>query len=206
MARVPFGYRIDGDNQAATVAVNVLPFLEAEAKERQLSTLKQNASAPLVKNLTNGFETDRNETKAAAQAAALVGTNRTYVAKAKALQQSRPDLYRKVAAGQTTIDKAAKQQKREAERERLTAEVAAVVVRIFSEFCRPHFHTGLSEIAHDLNVDGVPTQRGGKWHASTVRYILGNQVYAEAPHAIISRGAYDQAQSRLASMQRGPTR
>ncbi len=88
----------------------------------------------------------------------------------------------------------------------IDAEAAAVVVRIFSEFCRPHFHTGLSEIAHDLNVDGVPTQRGGKWHASTVRYILGNQVYAEAPHAIISRGAYDQAQSRLASMQRGPTR
>ena len=88
----------------------------------------------------------------------------------------------------------------------IDAEQAAVVVRIFSEFCRPHFHTGLSEIAHDLNVDGVPTQRGGKWHASTVRYILRNQVYAEAPHAIISRGAYDQAQDRLATLRMGPTR
>ena len=76
-------------------------------------------------------------------------------------------------------------------------QAAAVVQRIFSEFCRPHFHTGLSEIA---------PQRGGKWHASTVRYILGNQVYAGAPHAIVSRGVYDQSQSRLASMQRGPTR
>ena len=85
-------------------------------------------------------------------------------------------------------------------------QAAAIVVRIFSEFTRPHFHTGLSEIAHDLNVDGVATQRGGEWHASTVRYILGNQVYAEAPHAIISRGVYDQAQSRLATLQMGPTR
>ena len=87
------------------------------------------------------------------------------------------------------------------------AAAAAIVVRIFSEFTRPHFHTGLSEIAHDLNVDEVPTQRpGGRWYASTIRYVLSNATYAEAPHAIISRGAYNQAQDRLASMQRGPTR
>ena len=83
---------------------------------------------------------------------------------------------------------------------------AAIVERIFSEFTRPYIRAGLSEIADGLNVDGVPTQRGGKWYASTVRYVLGNQVYAEGPTAIVSRGAYDQAQSRLASMQRGPTR
>ena len=88
----------------------------------------------------------------------------------------------------------------------IDVDAAAIVERIFAEFTRAYFRAGLSEIAEGLNVDGVPTQRGGKWHASTVRYILGNQVYAEAPHAIISRGAYDQAQSRLASMQRGPTR
>ena len=88
----------------------------------------------------------------------------------------------------------------------IDAEQAETVVRIFSEFCRPYIRAGLSEIAAGLNLDGVPTQRGGKWHASTVRYILTNQVYAEEPSAIISRGVYDQAQSRLASMQRGPTR
>ena len=83
---------------------------------------------------------------------------------------------------------------------------AAVVQRIFAEFTRPYFHIGLSELAHGLNVDGVPTQRGGKWHASTVRYILANAVYAEEWHAIISRGAYDQAQNRLTTMRMGPTR
>ena len=88
----------------------------------------------------------------------------------------------------------------------IDAEAGAVVERIFQEFTRPYIRAGLSEIADGLNVDGVPTQRGGKWYASTVRYILGNQVYAEAPSAIITRGAYDQAQSRLASMRRGPRR
>ena len=88
----------------------------------------------------------------------------------------------------------------------IDAEQAAVVERIFAEFTRPYIRAGLSEIADGLNVDGIPTQRGGHWHASTVRYILRNQVYAEAPHAIVSRGAYDQAQSRLATLRMGPTR
>ena len=83
---------------------------------------------------------------------------------------------------------------------------AAVVQRIFDEFTRPYFHIGLSEIATGLNVDGIPTQRGGHWHASTVRYILGNSIYASEPRAIITRGTYDQAQNRLTSMRKGPTR
>lgn len=83
---------------------------------------------------------------------------------------------------------------------------AAIVQRIFAEFTRLHYHAGLSEIADGLNVDEVPTQRGGRWYASTVRYILSNQVYADEPHAIVSRATFDQAQSRLASMQRGRTR
>jgi hypothetical protein len=35
----------------------------------------------------------------------------------------------------------------------------------------------LRAIAEELNVEGVPTQRGGDWHASTVRYILQNPKY-----------------------------
>lgn len=37
----------------------------------------------------------------------------------------------------------------------------------------------LREIASALNDEGVPTKRGGKWHASTVRYILKNSLYGE---------------------------
>ena len=88
----------------------------------------------------------------------------------------------------------------------IDAEDAVVVVRIFQEFTRAYIRAGLTEIAEGLNVDEVPTQRGGKWHASTIKYILANATYAEEPHALISRATFDQAQSRLASMQRGPTR
>ena len=36
---------------------------------------------------------------------------------------------------------------------------------------------GLREIARELNERGVPTARGGKWYAGTVRYILKNPLY-----------------------------
>ena len=83
---------------------------------------------------------------------------------------------------------------------------AAVVRRVFDEFTRPYIRAGLSEIATGLNVDGIPTQRGGHWFASTVKYLLSNSIYADEPRAIITRGTFDQAQNRLTSMRRGPTR
>ena len=88
----------------------------------------------------------------------------------------------------------------------IDAEQAAIVQRIFQEFTRAYIRAGLTEIAEGLTVDEVPTQRGRKWHASTIKYLLANQVYAEQPGAIVSREVYDRAQSRLASMRHGPTR
>lgn len=82
-------------------------------------------------------------------------------------------------------------------------QAAAIVQRIFAEFTRPYIRAGLSEIATGLNVDEVPTQRGGKWYASTVRYILSNQVYAGS---VVSHELFDRAQGRLASMRMGPSR
>ena len=62
-------------------------------------------------------------------------------------------------------------------------------------------HAGLTEIAAGLNVDAIPTQRGGMWHASTVRYILGNVRYV----AIVGEELYQAAQARLATLPMGPT-
>lgn len=41
---------------------------------------------------------------------------------------------------------------------------------------------GLREIARQLNERGVPTARGGKWYAGTVKYILKNPIYKGMVH------------------------
>ncbi len=95
-------------------------------------------------------------------------------------------------------------------------ELAAGTVRyIFDDFTHPRRHTTLTEIAKALNDDGVATQRGGKWYASTVRYILSNGAYAglvqydgsetaSTNHeAIITADMYHAAQQRLDALKPG---
>jgi site-specific DNA recombinase len=41
---------------------------------------------------------------------------------------------------------------------------------------------GLREIARELNEKGVPTTRGGKWYAGTIKYILENPLYKGIAH------------------------
>lgn len=85
----------------------------------------------------------------------------------------------------------------------------AVVVRIYREFGEPYRYTGLSEIAHDLNADGIPTGSGGPWHARTIKYILRNPCYAgmrtDFP-VIVREVDWDRVQDRLAALPIGPTR
>jgi DNA invertase Pin-like site-specific DNA recombinase len=54
-------------------------------------------------------------------------------------------------------------------------DTAPIVRRIFR--MRRRREMSLRAIAEELNAEGVPTQRGGDWHASTVRYILQNPKY-----------------------------
>ena len=74
---------------------------------------------------------------------------------------------------------------------------------------------GLSTIARKLNDTGATTAKGGKWYASTVRYILQNGFYAGLSQwgetevtgthpAIIGRPLYERAHKRLLGLRPGP--
>ncbi len=78
---------------------------------------------------------------------------------------------------------------------------AAVVQRIFADFTRLYTRATLSEIAAGLNADEIPTQRGGKWHAATVKYILSNAAYVPG---VIELATFEQAQERLQALRPGP--
>ena len=81
------------------------------------------------------------------------------------------------------------------------AVAVATVRRIFAEFTRPYVRASLSEIAAGLNTDEIPTQRGGKWYAATVRYILSNAAYVPG---VIEPDTFEQAQARLQALRPGP--
>ena len=76
------------------MAVDILPHLEAEAKQRQLATQNNNAGRSvreLIPQQENG--------KSADQAADVVGSNGRYVSDAKKLQAEAPALAAQVRAG-----------------------------------------------------------------------------------------------------------
>jgi hypothetical protein len=77
---------------------------------------------------------------------------------------------------------------------------AATVLRIYMEFCEPYARPSLAEIADSLNVDEIPTRRGGRWYPSTVKYILANPVYVD----LVGSDTFDEAQSRLSRLRPGP--
>jgi len=104
-------------SQCATVALDILPLLEKEAKERKLLNLKQNITE--VEIIPRREEYGKSRDKAAE----VTGTNAHYVGDAKKLQDEAPDLLELVKIGKLTIPAAIKKLK---ERERLEsrAEIA----------------------------------------------------------------------------------
>ena len=94
----------------------------------------------------------------------------------------------------------------------LDTAVAGVIQELFTGFVAGH---SLSSLAKDLNDNSIATVRGGKWHTSTVRYMLRNGFYAglsqwdatevEGTHpALISRDLYEAAHRRLQALKPGP--
>jgi len=87
-------------SQRATVALEILPMLEAEAKERQ------RASGGDRKSVYQKIDGPISEPQATEQAAHLLNTNRQYVSDAKKLQQEAPDLLEQVKTAELTIPQA----------------------------------------------------------------------------------------------------
>ena len=76
--------------------MDVLPMLEAEAKERQGARIDPETS---VKKFT---DVEPRSTRASEQAAQMVGTNRQYVSDAKRLRDEAPELLERVRSGELT--------------------------------------------------------------------------------------------------------
>ena len=95
-------------SQKATVAVDVLPMLEAEAKERQRAAGEEFGRGKLTQLIEEAIDEPRKKSSSEAtqQAAQMVGTNRQYVYDAKRLRDEAPELLERVRSGELTIPQA----------------------------------------------------------------------------------------------------
>lgn len=85
--------------QKAAVAVEALPFFEAEAKKRQLATLKQNVTDKAILP-------ERDQGQARDHAAKLTGVSARYVSEMKSLKESNPEIFDECKAGIKTLPEA----------------------------------------------------------------------------------------------------
>jgi hypothetical protein len=89
-------------SQRAAVAVDALPFFEAEAKKRQLGSLKRGDNLPLPPNGGNG----QDKGTSAEKAAKATGASGRQVERAKSLKKKSPAKFDKVKKGELTLSKA----------------------------------------------------------------------------------------------------
>lgn len=113
--------------QRAVIALDILPMLEEEAKERQG---KRTDLQPVGPDLFGGTSVKKlTEVKRVdSEAAQIMGTNRQYVQDAKRIAKDAPDLLDKVRSGETNIISAKreiKERKREDRRQENAAKAAS---------------------------------------------------------------------------------
>ncbi len=113
-------------SQRAIVGAKMLPILEEEAKERQLSGRGEDGSGGRgnKKTLSKSLDKVSRDGLASQQAAKIAGTNRQYVSDAAKIVETKPELADKVLAGQMTIPQAKAEIKREEKRKQLEAKAA----------------------------------------------------------------------------------
>ena len=126
-------------SQLAFVGVDILPHLEAEAKQRQETGNNQHSLRELIPQGSTG--------KSADQAADVVGSNGRYVSDAKKLQAEAPALAAQVRAGGKTITQAKrelKEQVRETRREDNRQKVASPPSSRYMARCSALLVSGLA--------------------------------------------------------------
>lgn len=99
-------------SQAAAVAVEALPMLEKEARERQVEAGRIHGNGQQLGQKVDQANRDQAR-RAASQAGQLLGVNRQYVSDAKRLAETAPETYERVKAGTLNLQQA----KREARAE-----------------------------------------------------------------------------------------
>ena len=93
-------------SQKAMVGQGYLTYLKEEAKKRQLSTLKQNASDTVPRKSVE--RSNRNESESAVQAGKLVGVSKDSIRDADFVVQNDPELAQQVRDSKVTVSAAAK--------------------------------------------------------------------------------------------------
>ncbi len=95
-------------SQKAMISENMLPFLEEEAKERQIEAGKLygrggHSKEELKVRQKIAYPIDKDANKSTAHAAKMTGTNRQYVSDAKKIKQKAPEIAEKVLEGKLSI-------------------------------------------------------------------------------------------------------
>lgn len=89
-------------SQRACVAVELLPHLEAEARERQRDGGGDKKSSDYKKSVNQKFDEPING-QSLDQAAKIVGTNRQYVSDAKRIRTENPEAFEKLKSGGASL-------------------------------------------------------------------------------------------------------
>jgi hypothetical protein len=108
--------------QRAAIAVDLLPLLEAEARERQRQAGSLRGRGQKVPEKVP--EAKRDEGEARQQAARLAGTNSRYVSMAKRIKEDSPQVFEKIRTGELNVTEAKREIEKQKKKESLESRPA----------------------------------------------------------------------------------
>lgn len=150
--------------QRAVLSVDILPMLEAEARERMAEAGRSAAPGKPVKELTP-FEVEVEPQRASQQAATILSTNRQYVSDAKRIAQDAPEVLEMMRVGVVNMP-AAKQlaQLENTERAAVLEEMKGNGV---SEIDGREVQKAVRQIRHQQKQEAppIPTNKYRVWYA-----------------------------------------